>query len=262
MSESLLAGRNALVVGIDDIGAGIAQAFAAEGARVALVHETSSQAESAARRITAHGGRAHVESFLMDERNSIAAAVTRAAAALGGFSILVTNLLPDAKPAALERCENESFTHAFACVRTVVQFMQCALPHLRENAPGRIINVGSRYGEGINEGIAAYNAAAWSLVGVTRTAAVEWGQHQITSNLLLPFAVTQEFQSAHTKRPALLDMLVDQVPLKRCGDPVRDIGGAALFLASKETGFVNGEIIHADGGQHTAGPVLNPVKFG
>ena len=55
--------------------------------------------------------------------------------------------------------------------------------------------------------------------------------------------------------------MIGQLPLGRLGDPVEDVGGAALFLASDACCFVNGETLHGDGGQHLAGPVLNPARF-
>ncbi|MCY1461304.1 hypothetical protein D9M71_789470 [compost metagenome] len=56
--------------------------------------------------------------------------------------------------------------------------------------------------------------------------------------------------------------MISQVPLGRLGDPLEDIGATALFLAGDACNFVNGETIHGDGGQHVAGPVLNPARFG
>jgi NAD(P)-dependent dehydrogenase (short-subunit alcohol dehydrogenase family) len=107
----------------------------------------------------------------------------------------------------------------------------------------------------------AYNTAAWALVGLTRTAAVDWGQYQIATNLLLPLADTPEYRGYHARRAKLLDLLVTQIPLGRVGDPIEDVGGAAVFLASDAVNFVNGEIVYGDGGEHTAGPVLNPGRF-
>jgi len=87
------------------------------------------------------------------------------------------------------------------------------------------------------------------------------GRHQIATNLLLPLADTAEFRSYHERKAKVLDLMTSQLALGRLGDPIEDIGGAAVFLASDAVNFVNGEIIHADGGQHIAGPVLNPGRF-
>jgi NAD(P)-dependent dehydrogenase (short-subunit alcohol dehydrogenase family) len=94
-----------------------------------------------------------------------------------------------------------------------------------------------------------------------RTSAVEWGRFGVTTNLLLPFANTEELRAAHAKRPKIIDLFTGQTALKRAGDPIADIGGAALFLASADGAFVNGQVIYADGGQHIAAPVLNPAKY-
>jgi NAD(P)-dependent dehydrogenase (short-subunit alcohol dehydrogenase family) len=150
---------------------------------------------------------------------------------------------------------------SLAAVTATHAAMQAALPYLRAADGGRIINVGHRYGESANHATGAYNAAAWALVGLTRTAAVDWGQYQIATNLLLPVTDTPEYRSYHARRAQLLDLMVAQLPLRRMGDPVEDIGGAALFLANDAANFINGEVIHGDGGQHIAGPILNLAKF-
>ena len=74
-------------------------------------------------------------------------------------------------------------------------------------------------------------------------------------------AERQELARAHAKRPNIIKMMLSQLPLQRAGDCVEDVGGAALFLVSDAANFINGEVVHADGGQHVAGPVLNPIKF-
>jgi 3-oxoacyl-[acyl-carrier protein] reductase len=228
-----LADRVALVLGRDEIGNGIATRLTRAGAAV-TIHEPDRQTPA--------------------DIGALVAGLVRTPARL---DILVCNLLP----AAFETQGDALLAAAFDRVRLTVAAMRAALPHLRAAGAGRIILIGHRYGESVSEAIGAYNAAAWSLVGVTRTAAVEWGQYQITTNLLLPLARTAEFATAHARRPAILDLLLSQLPLRRIGDPIEDVGGAALFLASDEACFINGQVIHADGGQHVAGPLLNPARF-
>jgi NAD(P)-dependent dehydrogenase (short-subunit alcohol dehydrogenase family) len=250
--------KRALVFGADAIGGGIAIRFAREGAAIAIIDTNVAVAEEAAQTIRSEGGKA--QTFAASHEN-IASVVTEAVRALGGLDVLVVNALPSPVIGPLEVQSAAAFTDAFARVQAAVLAMQAALPALQASGNGRIIIVGHRYGESVNDGIAAYNAAAWSLVGLTRTAAVDWGQYQIATNLLLPLADTPEFRSYHERRPKLLDLMANQLPLGRLGDPVEDIGATALFLAGDACNFVNGEVIHGDGGQHVAGPVLNPGKF-
>jgi NAD(P)-dependent dehydrogenase (short-subunit alcohol dehydrogenase family) len=225
----LLVGRRAIVAGDDAIGCGIAARLAREDADVRTLSGANGVAE--------------------------------AIAVLGGLDILVVNLLGPAAPALLEACDDDAFADAFAGVIAMAAAMRAARPALREATEGRIILIGHRYGVATSEGLSAYGSAAWALNGLMRSAALEWGRYGITTNLLLPFAATPELAAAHEKRAKMIDLMVSQLPLGRAGDPVEDIGGAALYLASSDARFVNGQVVHADGGQHIAGPVLNPVKF-
>ena len=239
-AAKMLTGRSALVLGLDEIGAGIAQKFESEGATVVRM---------------APSGPSPFVTAAVDKL------MDAALQELGSLDVLVCNLLPAAQAGALDRLAPEQLEDSQARIRATLAAMHRALPPLRASGRGRIILVGHRYGESISEGIAAYNTAAWSLVGLARTAAVEWGQYQITTNVLLPLARTAEFEAAQAQRPVIIERLVGQLPLRRVGDPMDDIGASAAVLASDLMCFVNGEVIHADGGQHVAGPVLNPVRF-
>lgn len=254
-----LQGKHVLVLGADAIGRGIAIRFAREGARIALLDPVLADAENIAQTIRDSGGDA--QAFATPFDALAGPHVETAIAALGGVDVLVNNVLPLPAIAPLEDQSVAAFGEAFARVHAAACAMQAALPAMQRAGAGRIINVGHRYGEGVNEGLAAYNAAAWGLVGLTRTAALDWGRYQISSNVLLPLADTPEVRQCHARRPRVVDMLVGQLPLGRLGDPVEDIGGAALFLASDACTFVNGEVVHGDGGQHLAGPVVNPARF-
>lgn len=223
----VLEDRRALIIGDDELGAGIALRLERAGAIVQL---------------------------------TAADQPATAAAGQGPLDILVLNLLPAAAPAPLDAIAAQSLEAALSTVTRAAQLMQACFPQLRRRG-GRILLIGHRYGESVNEGLAAYNAAAWALIGLTRSAAVDWGQYQITTNLILPLAATRELQSAHEQRPRVIDLLISQLPLRRVGDPADDVGGAVVFLASEDAGFINGEIVHADGGQHVAGAVLNPARF-
>jgi NAD(P)-dependent dehydrogenase (short-subunit alcohol dehydrogenase family) len=260
-AQGLLAGRSALVVGLDEIGAGIARRFVREGARVALLSIDDE------RQVMLTGD--VVEGCIASESGIPAADPERVSSAVRNMTdkfaspldVLACNLLPAAAPRLLEHLDPTALDVALHRVRSTLAVMRAALPALRQSGRGRIVLLGHRYGECVSEALGAYNAAAWSLVGLARTAALEWGQDQIATNLLLPLAQTPEFEAAKTRRPQVIDLLVSQLPLRRVGDPVEDIGGAAAFLASDAACFVNGQVVCADGGQQVAGPVLNPARF-
>ena len=219
---SELFGKTAMIVGSDEIGRGIAKRFTRAGAAVSVSDDATLSASS---------------------------------------DVLVLNALGAPVVATLELQSDASFSGALARVSNAAALMRNALPAMRARGGGRIILIGHRYGETVVEGIGPYNAAATALLGLARTAAVEWGRYGITTNVLLPFAATAELRAAHERRAKIIDLFVGQTALGRAGDPVEDIGGAALFLASADGAFVNGQVIYADGGQHIAAPVLNPMKF-
>jgi 3-oxoacyl-[acyl-carrier protein] reductase len=246
--------RTAVVFGLDAIGQGIARRFAGEGARLALIDADLAAAEAVAGDLPgtiALGVDPHDAASFND-------AVATAAGRLGGVHVLLNNPLG---AAAIGSLETQSFDAALDAVKAAAFAMQAAFPYFRDQAWGRIVNVGHRYGESVGEAIAPYNTAAWALVGLTRSAALDWGRWQIATNLLLPFAETPELAAARAQRPRVLDLLVGQLPLRRAGDPIEDIGAAAVFLACDESNFINGQVIHADGGLHIAGPPLNPARF-
>jgi NAD(P)-dependent dehydrogenase (short-subunit alcohol dehydrogenase family) len=255
-----LANDGAIVVGMDAIGAGIAVRFAQAGAHLGLVDDDRERLEAVANQV-AHAGQAAITQYSpLGDAASVGAAVHSLGNTLGA-RILVLNLLPLPEPAPLDAQHDNAFATASTRVRAAAQAMRAIFPFMRAAGSGRIILVGHRYGEGVNDGLAPYNVAAWSLVGLARSAAVDWGQYQIATNVLLPLAGTPEFHAYHARRSKVLDTLIGQLPLRRVGDPVADIGGATLLLAGSFANFVNGEVMHADGGQHVAGPVLNPGRF-
>ena len=256
-----LYGRGAIIVGADCIGCGIALALAQAGAATVVLDGDADVAAQAGESLRQSGLQCRVAHYARDDERLLIAAFQDSVSHLSSLQILVTNLLPEGNPTLLKDLLPDDVLRSLAAVAQCTQVMQAALPWLRSHGSGRIINVGNRYGDGINEGLGAYNAAAWGLWGLTRTAAVEWGQYGITSNLLMPLAATPQLHEAQQARPQLMSVLLGQLPLRRAGDPVADIGGAAVFLASDEAAYVNGETLYADGGQHIAGPIFNPAKF-
>jgi len=236
--QAPLAGRKALVVGRGEIAAGIAARLAQAGARVLAPETTDSGFSDAPARVAA------------------------GLAELGGLDILVLDPLPPPVVTPLGETDDGAFAASLDRVTATAAAMRTALPALRESGFGRIVVIGTRYGEQIAEAIAPYNAAAWALAGLVRSAALDWGRYAISTNLLLPVTATDEYRRARAARPEAIDAMVRQLPLGRMGDPVQDIGGAALFLSGNAARFVSGQTIFADGGQHLAGSVLDPVKLG
>jgi 3-oxoacyl-[acyl-carrier protein] reductase len=254
-----LAEHDAVLLGADAIGAGIAARLAREGVHVRLIDDDRARARQAAHSLAGAGATA-LGCDLADPR-AIYRTVNELVVQLPALDLLVLNVLGEPHLAPLESHEDSAFANGLSRIRAAAQAMRAAVAKLEASGRGRIVLIGHRYGLTVNEGLAAYNAAAWALIGLTRSAAAEWGRLKISTNLLMPFAQTPELETYRAQRPRPIDALLGQIPLRRAGDVEEDIGGAVVFLAGPGGAFINGEIVYADGGQHIAGPVLNPGKF-
>jgi gluconate 5-dehydrogenase len=112
---------------------------------------------------------------------------------------------------------------------------------------GRIIMVTSIAGPLSRAGDAAYTAAKGGLAALTRSLAVEYGPHGITANAIAPGFFATETNAERVADPSVQSFIERRVPLKRWAQP-REIGGAAVFLASEEASYVNGHVLTVDGG--------------
>jgi len=129
-----------------------------------------------------------------------------------------------------------------------MRLCQKALPHLKDSAAGRIINVASVMAEGTDYGLSAYCASKAGVAGLTRTLALELGKFGITANYLEPGAIKTGMTSGlWDARPDIAEIWAKKAALRRLGQPI-DLARAALFLASDDGGFVTGHGLVVDGG--------------
>lgn len=246
----LLKDKTALVFGEGEIADGIATALAAEGAQVVLAH-TGGPAPQAG---------AGVRVCPVADRGDGGALARLVREETPAIDILATVSIPVTMPTRLEDMPADAHARAFAAnVDPVLALMRAAMPIMRDRGGGHIIVGGSIYGPNADRYIADYVASMGALEATVRSAAAEWGPHQIICNMLVPVARTAEFQAYADRYPDEARDLIQQLPLQRVGDPVKDIGGAALFLASDDSCYVTGQVIYADGGQHLSGALLEPT---
>ena len=252
---SRLVGKLALVTGAaQGIGEAIAQAFSAEGARVLLTDINAEGVARAAAAINAQYGSGTAFSARHDvtSEKDWAAAIKTAAAELGGLSILVNN----AGIAPIGSIEDISLNQWRTCmsINSDSVFLGCkaALPLMRENQPGSIINMSSIAGLIAAHNLASYNASRAAVWLLSKSVALHcahfgWG---IRCNSVHPtFIKTPILEQlvASGDREAILAKLERQVPLKRLGE-VSDVAKAAVYLASDESRFMTGSEIKLDGG--------------
>jgi NAD(P)-dependent dehydrogenase (short-subunit alcohol dehydrogenase family) len=125
--------------------------------------------------------------------------------------------------------------------------MQAAFPHMKESG-GSIINFGSREGVFGGVGFGIYAATKEAIRGLSRTAAREWGKHNIRVNVICPAALSPAAVKFLAENPKEAEYYRSQIALGYFGDPAADIGPVAVFLASAESRYVTGQTINAEGG--------------
>ncbi|MCU4186792.1 SDR family oxidoreductase [Acidiferrimicrobium sp. IK] len=254
-----LTGKVAIVTGAGrGIGRAIALAYGEEGASVVVASRSRITVEKVAGEIAERGGVSLGVTVDVGERSRVDAMVEETVAAFGALHILVNNAQgfgtaerPEGSPGyiPLESFPEDVWDHTVQTgLKGTLYGMQAAFPHMRGRG-GKILNFGSGNGIAALKGSAAYNSTKEAIRTLSRTAAGEWGKYNICVNTIVPTMATDAATAFFESRPGIEEKLVAQIPLRRMGDPARDIGPLAVFLASSDSDFITGQTINVDGGQ-------------
>jgi gluconate 5-dehydrogenase len=250
MAEPLfsLDGRVALVTGAArGLGLAMARSLALAGAEVLLNGRDEGRLRPGVETLRAEGLKA--AALVFDVADD--AAVERGFAAIerehGRLDILVSNVgLRNRRPidqlsgTDMREMLETNLTAPFVLAKGAAALM---LPRRW----GRLIMVTSVAGPLSRAGDAAYTAAKGGLAALTRALATEYGPHGITANAIAPGFFATETNAPRVADPKVRSMVEMRVPLRRWGEP-REIGAAAVFLASEEASYVNGHVLTVDGG--------------
>ncbi|MGG3914704.1 3-oxoacyl-ACP reductase FabG [Rossellomorea vietnamensis] len=242
-----LLGKVALITGAaNGIGFAAAETFVNEGSHVALVDFNQESGEEKARQLNELGkGKAVFFQGDVADRSSVDSFVEGVKEQFGKIDILINNA-GITKDAMVHKLSSEDFQKVLDVNLTgVFNCTQAVLPHLIENGKGKIINTSSVSGVYGNVGQTNYAATKAAVVGMTKTWAKELGRKGINVNAVAPGFTETNMVAAVPEK--VIDQMKAMIPLGRLGKP-EDIAKAYLYLASDDSDYVNGTVLHVDGG--------------
>ncbi len=243
-----LEGQVAIVTGASrGIGAAIADALAAAGAKVAGTATTADGADKIEKRLNAISPGNAGQVLDVNDPEGAAALVESVGNTLGTPTILVNNA-GITRDQILMRMKDEDWDTVMATnLRSVFRLSKACLRGMMKARNGRIISISSVVGAMGNAGQTNYAAAKAGIMGFTRSLAREIGSRNITVNVVAPGFIDTDMTRAldDNQKSALLN----DIPLQRLGEP-NDIAASVLFLASKQAGYITGQTLHVNGGMY------------
>jgi 2-deoxy-D-gluconate 3-dehydrogenase len=242
-----LAGKIAIVTGgRGGLGQGIALALADAGADIVSVNRGPSDETGDA--VRERGRRFHAIQADLGNAAGVGDILAEAESALGPVDILVNNAGTIRRQPALEFSEENWDDVLDVNLKTAFFLSQAAARSMLAGArPGKIINIASMlsFQGGIN--IASYTASKHGLAGITKILANEWAARGINVNAIAPGYFATDNTQPLRDDPVRSGEILGRIPAGRWGEP-RDLGGAAVFLASPASDYVHGAILAVDGG--------------
>lgn len=233
--------------GAGGIGVGITKALCKEGAKVLITDIFEDGLKKTKEELKTLGFNIEIDVCDGANREQVKNAVQKAVSVYGKLDIVINNAhAAQQKPfetctkADMDLSMNSGFWAAY-------NFMQEAFPYLKETK-GCVINFGSAAAIQGQLYQAPYAAAKEAIRGMTRVVAREWGRYGIRVNILCPFATTPRFEQWRAAFPEEYKRIINNVPLKRIGDPESDIGRVVVFLCSEDASYITGLTVEVDGG--------------
>ena len=233
--------------GARGIGRGICEAFAAEGAKVAVVYRGSKQAaDDVVKGITDRGGAAIAIQTDVGDFEAAQACVKQVIEKFGRLDILVNNagiihdeLFIRLEPGDWNKVLQTNLGGVFNFCKAVAYD-----PMLRQRR-GRILNISSVAADHVNPGQTNYAASKGAINSFTRALAVELASRGITVNAIAPGFIETDMSAAIRNKAG--DRIKNAIPVRRLGQP-EDIARVAVFLASDDAAYITGQVLTVDGG--------------
>jgi gluconate 5-dehydrogenase len=243
-----LTGKIALITGSSaGIGFALARALGEAGAHVVINGRNEQKVSAAAQTLKDEGLQVSASVFDVTDAHSVADAVHNIETQVGAIDILVNNAGMQIRGPLHEYKDEDWHTLMRTNLDSVYYVGKTVAQKMIPRGHGKIINICSVQSELGRPGIAPYTASKGAVKMLTKGMAIDWGQFGINVNGLGPGYFKTELNQKLVDDPQFSAWLVGRTPSRRWGD-VADLGGAAVFLASDASRFVNGHILYVDGG--------------
>jgi gluconate 5-dehydrogenase len=243
-----LSGRRALVTGSSQgIGLSLALGLGRAGASLVLNGRGRDKLDAAVATLRAEGLTVEAAAFDVADPQAVRAGVDRIEAEIGPIDVLVNNAgIQRRKP--LEDFEVETWREVMRTNLDSVFFVgQAVARHMIPRGRGKIVNIASLQSEAARYSIAPYTASKGAVKNLTKGMCTDWARHGLQVNAIGPGYFVTPLNQALVDDPQFDAWLKGRTPAGRWGR-VEELQGAAIFLASAASDFVNGQVLYVDGG--------------
>ncbi|MEG0912268.1 MAG: SDR family oxidoreductase [Oscillospiraceae bacterium] len=231
------------------IGYGISTAFAKEGANLVITGRNTAKMDSAKEELERLYGiqvlPVQADGGIEEQVKNV---IDKAVEKFGKINVLINNAQNSASGVMLVDHTKEDFDRAiYSGLYAVFFYMKHAFPYLKETH-GSVINFASGAGLFGKPGQSSYAAAKEGIRGLSRVAATEWGEFDVNVNIVCPLVMTDALVKWKEAYPEVYEQTIKGIPMRRFGDPEKDIGRTCVFLASDDAKYISGETITMQGG--------------
>ncbi|GAB7531377.1 SDR family oxidoreductase [Pseudomonas sp. 3A(2025)] len=243
-----LHGRNALITGsCRGIGLELARGLGAAGATVVINHRNAETAQQVAEQLREEGINTEIAVFDVTDRAQLFEAIDAFEARIGAIDILINNAGIQRRAPLEEFAASDWHDIMKVNLDGVFHVSQAVARHMITRGRGKIINICSVQSELARPSIAPYAASKGAVKMLTKGMCAEWARHGIQANGLAPGYFATEMNQALVDDQAFSEWLCKRTPAGRWGR-VDELCGAAVFLASPASDFINGQTLFVDGG--------------
>lgn len=244
-----LEGKVALITGASKgIGFGIAEIFAAAGAKVVISSRKQDALDEMASLLNSKGYEVTGIAFNVGNMEDLPLLVEKTVEKYGTIDILVNNAATNPVFGPVHETSLEAFDKIMNVnVKAAFELSRLCFPYLRKSSGASVINISSIGGISPEHGLGIYSVSKAALISLTKVFAKEWGDANIRVNVICPGLIQTKFSEALWSNEKIMSMIMKQLAIKRAGTS-EEIGAMALFLASSASSYTTGGVFTADGG--------------